>query len=70
MDAATRKAFWISGIEQRGANVHPAERAIVTLGADPREEYARLRAGEPPTAQRRRRATSGKRAAPIQWPAR
>ncbi len=51
MDAETHEEFWVSGVKQRGTNVHPAESASVVVDDDAKQEYARLRAGAQPTVQ-------------------
>ena len=41
-DEATGQEYWVSGVEGRGSNAHPAERTEVAVDEDAREEYERL----------------------------
>ena len=44
-DAATKEEYWVSGVKQRGSNVHWAESASVEIDADAAAEYEAIRKG-------------------------
>lgn len=43
-DAETREEYWVSGVKQRGLNVHWAESVVVEIDADALDAYQSLRA--------------------------
>jgi hypothetical protein len=44
IDAQSGEEFWVSGVKQRGTNIHPAERRIkVIVDDDALDEYRALR---------------------------
>lgn len=42
-DEETGQEYWISGVKEKGSNVHWAESVSVAVDKDAREEYERLR---------------------------
>ena len=44
-DEETGEEYWVSGIKKRGSNAHYAESVEISVDADAREEYSRLKHG-------------------------
>ncbi|HEY0105679.1 MAG TPA: hypothetical protein VGB91_06300 [Rhizomicrobium sp.] len=45
IDVATREEYWVSGVKNRGSNVHWAESASVAIDPDAVDAYREAKAG-------------------------